>query len=257
MKHSNKPTIGKSGHVLNGWIPQEADERDWLYRSVAKAIKAAPKSDLRPGCSPVEDQRQLGSCVYNAAVGALEFLEILNKLSPFVDRSRLFAYYCARADNGDVNDDTGDTIRHAMKILAAFGTCDEKMWPYDISKFRDKPTQPCYDDAIKHVITSYYALSGVDEIRQCLTDGYPVVYGTLLFPQFEIVGHNGMVSNPGCWKKPIGGHAMLFVGHDDSVERLTSRNSWGTGWGDSGYCYISYNYIQKYASDFWTVRVEK
>ena len=37
--------------------------------------KMPPKVDLSPGCSPVEDQGQLGSCTANALVGNLEFLE--------------------------------------------------------------------------------------------------------------------------------------------------------------------------------------
>ena len=248
--------LDKNGHILNGWIPQEKDARDFSYLQIAIAKVAAAKSDLRPGCSPVENQSNLGACVYNAGIGALEFLEIKNK-EKFVDKSRLFAYYCAREDNGHVNEDTGDTIRHSMKILAKFGTCDEAYWPYIISKFAEKPPKVCYDDAVKHVITSYYAISGLDGIRQCLTDGFPVDFGTYLFPQFQIVGPDGKVMMPFCWKKPIGGHAMLFVGHDDDTEYFTTRNSWGTGWGDKGYCYMPYKYIEKYASDFWTIRVEK
>jgi len=249
--------MGQSGHILNGWIPQEKDERDFLYSAIAKKIAPAKKTDLRPGCSPVEDQGQLGSCVYNAGVGALEFLEIKNKVKPFVDKSRLFAYYCARADNGDINDDTGDTLRHSMKILASLGTCDEKMWPYDISKFKDMPTSACYADALKHTITSYHAIKNVDEIRQCLTEGYPVDFGMYIFLQYEIVGKDGIIKMPTCWKKPLGGHANFIVGHDDDKQWFIDRNSWGTGWGDKGYCYIPYKYIEKYGSDFWTVRVEK
>ena len=77
--------ITKSGHMINGWIPLPPDVRDFQYFNIAKAKIIAPKSDLRPNCSVVEDQRQLGSCVYNASVGALEFLKILSE----VPRSKL------------------------------------------------------------------------------------------------------------------------------------------------------------------------
>jgi C1A family cysteine protease len=50
---------------------------------------------------------------------------------------------------------------------------------------------------------------------------------------------------------------MDFVGHNDDTEYLTTRNSWDKTWGDKGYCYIPYKYVEKYASDFWTIRVEK
>jgi len=37
---------------------------------------------------------------------------------------------------------------------------------------------------------------------------------------------------------------------------IICRNSWGTGWGDSGYFYMPYAYISdsKYCDDFWTIR---
>lgn len=35
---------------------------------------------------------------------------------------------------------------------------------------------------------------------------------------------------------------MLIVGYSDAEARFIVRNSWGTDWGDRGYCYIPYDY---------------
>jgi len=59
------------------------------------------KTDLRPLCSSVEDQGNLGSCTGNALVGAIEVLENIEKAS-FVDLSRLFVYYNERAMEGTI-----------------------------------------------------------------------------------------------------------------------------------------------------------
>src|SRR5438067_1441439 len=59
-----------------GWIPDLPDHRDILYGAVHRVPARLPSSvDLRRGCSPVEDQGDLGSCTANALAGAVEFLE--------------------------------------------------------------------------------------------------------------------------------------------------------------------------------------
>ena len=59
-----------------GWTPDLPDHRDVLYGVVRRVPAKLPKrADLRPTCSQVEDQGNLGSCTGNALAGALEFLE--------------------------------------------------------------------------------------------------------------------------------------------------------------------------------------
>ena len=57
-----------------GWVPDLPDHRDIMYSAVRKIpAKLPPAVDLRPMCSKVQDQGQLGSCTGNALVGALNF----------------------------------------------------------------------------------------------------------------------------------------------------------------------------------------
>jgi hypothetical protein len=73
-----------------GWVPDVPDQRDFLLKAILRVPAKLPrKVDLRPLCSIVEDQGQLGSCTANALAGALEFLEIKDKVY-FEDFSRLF-----------------------------------------------------------------------------------------------------------------------------------------------------------------------
>jgi C1A family cysteine protease len=48
----------------------------------------------------------------------------------------------------------------------------------------------------------------------------------------------------------------MCVGYDDAKQVYIIRNSWGAGWGDKGYFYMSYAYMHNpdLASDFWTIR---
>ena len=168
-----------------GWVPDLPDHRDILFGVVRKVVaKLPPSVNLVPGCSPIEDQGQLGSCTGNALAGAVEFLEKKDGV-PFVDVSRLFIYYNERVIEHSVNSDAGAMIRDGIKTLAKQGACSEKSWPYVISKFKVKPTPACYKEAAKHQIISYQRISTLDEMRTCLADGYPFVFGFTVYESFE------------------------------------------------------------------------
>ena len=71
-------------------VPNLPDNRDFLNRPALKLLRLIPKQvNLRPYCSPVEDNGNLGSRTANAITGALEFLENKDKVL-FTDMSRLF-----------------------------------------------------------------------------------------------------------------------------------------------------------------------
>ena len=245
-------------HHLRGWIPDYPDQRDYLYADLRRAVAPLPPSvDLRSEMSPVENQGQLGSCTANALAGALEFLENKNG-QPYVDLSRLFIYYNERVIEHTVATDSGAMIRDGVKTLAAQGVCPEKKWPYVISTFAKKPSAACYTEAKKHMIRTYHRILTLDEMRGCLADGFPFVFGFTVYESFEspAVAKNGVVNMPKPREKTLGGHAVCAVGYDDSTKRVLVRNSWGTSWGMQGYFTMPYDYVadRNLSDDFWTIR---
>ncbi|HUP10177.1 MAG TPA: C1 family peptidase [Caldimonas sp.] len=242
-----------------GWVPDLPDHRDMLYGAVRKLPAKLPASvDLRPGCSPVEDQGDLGSCTGNALAGAMEFLEKKDGMT-LVNVSRLFIYYNERVIEHTVNSDSGAMIRDGIKALVKQGACSEKKWPYVISKFTAKPSPTCYKEALNHQVIAYARIQSVDEMRACLAEGYPFVFGFTVYQSFESqqVAKTGVVPMPNKGKeKVLGGHAVLGVGYDDAQKRFLVRNSWGTSWGMKGYFTIPYDYLgdRNLSDDFWTIR---
>ncbi len=241
-----------------GWVPDLPDHRDLLYSQVRAVPPSLPVSvDLRPKCSPVENQGQLGSCTANALAGALEFLELESR-TLFTDLSRLFIYYNERVIEHTIKSDSGAQIRDGVKTLAKQGVCPEKKWPYVISKFEFKPSPACYTEAKKHIITSYHRILTLDEMRTCLAEGYPFVFGFTVYESFESleVSRTGIVDMPESSERVVGGHAVLGVGYNDEQRRFVVRNSWGKDWGQGGYFTIPYGYLasRNLADDFWTVR---
>ena len=191
-----------------GWRPDLPDQRDFKYAAIARGVPIPDTVDLRPLCSPVEDQGDLGSCVANALVGHLEFLELKAGKSVghgFGDLSRLMLYYLARALDGDIPQDNGTTIRAAVKALAKWGTCLEPLWPYNVDRFRQKPNKTSSAAALKRRIAAYHRLENLVDLRQCLAAGYPCALGISVYESFE----SDQVAKTGVAPLPEKGEALL------------------------------------------------
>ncbi|HUJ45118.1 MAG TPA: C1 family peptidase [Opitutaceae bacterium] len=241
-----------------GWTPDRPDHRDKLYAAIAAPPKKLPPAvDLSAGCSAVENQGQLGSCTANALVGSLEFLEKMAGHPP-ADLSRLFVYYNERAMEGTVNEDAGAMIRDGVKTLVKQGVCTEAKWPYVIGRFTAKPPAACYRQALTHQVLSYHRILTLQEMRSCLAEGFPFVFGFTVYEAFEsaAVARTGCLNLPKPQEKSLGGHAVMAVGYNDAAKRFTIRNSWGPDWGLKGYFTMPYAYLdnRNLADDFWTIR---
>ena len=251
---SRKKVISKKRRY--GWIPDVPDRRDLLYRAPRpRRLRLPPSVDLRRFCPPVENQGSLGSCTANALAGNIEFLDEKDG-SGYTDVSRLFIYYNERVIEHSVSFDAGAMLRDGIKSLSKQGVCSEATWPYDVQKFAVKPAPPCYREARQHVIQSYFRILTIGDMLTCLSDGFPFVFGFAVYEGFEgrQVAETGVVSMPSKDERQLGGHAVLAVGFDQSSRRFIVRNSWGTGWGMSGYFTMPFEYLETLADDFWTIR---
>jgi C1A family cysteine protease len=258
---STTTKINKRSPKWYGWLPDLPDHRDLLYSAIAPRVARLPKKiDLQPKCSPVEDQGQLGSCTANSLVGALEFLEKTDG-TQFVDLSRLFVYYNERVIEGTADQDSGAFIRDGIKSLAKQGVCPEPDWPYKISAFKKKPAVSCYRTAKKHRIISYHRINTLDEMRSCLANGFPFVFGFTVYESFEsqTVAKSGVLNLPTAKEKVVGGHAVMAAGYDDGKQRFLIRNSWGRDWGKKGYFTMPYAYLsnRSLSDDLWTIRASE
>ena len=251
-----------------GWIPDHPDSRDLKFNHLKLMIPVGlpPSVDLRSGFSPCYDQGDLGSCTANAAAGAVEFLQIKEKTKTFTP-SRLFIYYYERVIEGTVSSDSGATIRDSMKVIASMGAPPESMWPYNTGNFAVTPPDSSIIAAKRDLITQYLSvLQAGDALKTCLVQGYPVNIGFTVYDSFESnqVATTGLVPMPGAAENVLGGHAVVVVGYDDNMTQADGstkgcyimRNSWGISWGDKGYFYMPFQYLEdpNLADDFWTVR---
>jgi C1A family cysteine protease len=268
-----------------GWLRDLPDFRDYTADSVAIAPQleaigvaqpedlAVPASvDLRPYCSPIEDQGALGSCTANAVTGLVEYFE-RRAHGRHIDGSRLFLYKATR-ELIHSKGDTGAYLRSTIGALALFGIPPEEYWPYTIASFDEEPTAFCYAFAQGYKAISYYRLDApgiapsalITRIKANLAAGLPSVFGFTVYSSISQAAKTGRIPYPAKGEKVLGGHAMLVVGYDDNVTitnattgavskgGLLIRNSWGMGWGDHGYGTLPYDFVlNRLAVDFWSL----
>jgi len=243
-----------------GWkkdTPNADDEyHNFIVSSTLDNIKLV---DLRSTCPAVYNQDKLGSCTANAIAAAYEYDEIKQNEKDVFIPSRLFIYYNERKIEGSIDTDSGAEIRDGIKSISVDGVCSEDMWKYDITKFTECPTQECYDDAKNHKSIEYKrVVQSLEQLKQCLIEGFPFVFGFNVYSSFETqeVADTGNMPMPKEGEELLGGHAVCAVGFDDNRCVFIIRNSWGDSWGDKGYFYMPYAFITNTSqcSDFWTVR---
>lgn len=246
-----------------GWLPDPPDPRDRVFSApIPKALQSVYLAN-KYKFAPVYDQGPLGSCVGNAVAFLVHF-NLLNKNffdEPAIFRpSRLFIYYGAREILGYQNVDSGAFIRDGIKTVADIGAPSEDAWPYIISKFADKPSDTAYRYAArtKGLVYERVNNSSKELVVAALMQGYPIVFGTYLYPSFMTseVSRTGIVPLPNFNDWPIGGHAMVIVGYRAEDDTFICRNSWTRAWGQDGYCRMPSAYITNtnVTMDAWVIK---
>lgn len=269
-----------------GWERDLPDHRDLSFDSkVIKDIhanspiniqqgKLPDRVDLSAYCSPIVHQGQLNTCTANAAVALLEYFENRVKQT-YTLASRLFVFKTAK--NLIQNSGPGGIqIRTAMKAMALFGVPPEKYWPYEPTKVAEEPPAFCYAYADAFRALKYYRLDTnpdgkkrLETVKRFVHSKHVSMFGFSVYNMGNHPNHpsyNGEIWYPKDIDAPHTGHAMVIVGYDDKKEihddmgKVTStgaikvRNSWGKKWGQQGYGWMPYKYIEnKLATDIWSV----
>jgi C1A family cysteine protease len=258
-----KPPILKTqqGHY-SGWIQDKAGVKDPQfvhhprYASVRNALHLQPTVDLRnSGLPSPYDQDQLGACTGNGWAFCYAFAHhrVTGQWQRF---SRLFIYYGERNIEGTVPTDSGAEIRDGAQVVTTLGCCLENLWPYDISQFAAKPPPKAFAAALSLKALKCYKVDNTDHIsiRVALAHHDPVVFGCSVYEDIENLTSSDYIL-PMPRGPPVGGHCMVVVGYKDPDKRYIVRNSWGTTWGQNGYCEVPYAYLEdgNQAGDFWVL----
>lgn len=181
------------------------------------------------GVTGVRDQGNCGSCWAFATHGAFEgSYAILNKT--LIDSSEQDTLDCSGAGSCGGGwwayqylIDTGSAQETDYKYVAVKGTCKSS-----VSR-PHKAVAWGYVDSTKEIPT-------VDALKKALCEYGPLGVAVAVTPAFQ--AYKSGVFNENSTANV--NHGVTLVGWDDSKKAWRIKNSWGTGWGESGYMWIAY-----------------
>jgi C1A family cysteine protease len=208
-----------------------------LKVKIAKALLTYPaKFDWRDhegkDCTtPIKDQNGCGACVAFAVISVWESLLKINKNCAGADLlSEAFLFFCSGQ-----NCKRGWHFVDALNFAQKTGTVDEACFPYTGVQ---SSCEPCEDSKSRIIkISGWDLLGGADEAKHTVSRYGPVLAAMEVYEDFGYYT-GGIYEHVG--GDFLGNHAISIVGYDDAEGCWICKNSWGTGWGESGWFKISY-----------------
>lgn len=215
---------------------------------------AERRLDLRPLLPPVRDQGMRGTCLAFALTAAHELARTGGR-HVTEDLSEEALYWGCKQIDGDMA--AGSEWTSAASALERWGQPAEHVWPYNGAPEAEGVAPPAgaLDVSLCHRARLEAVDATVDEIKRWLRQGLPVALGIWLSRGF-FTPVGGRIPVPGPGELLHEGHAVLVVGYDDGpipdAGVLIIRNSWGIGWGDAGYGYLPYAYLET-GAEAWVI----
>lgn len=203
---------------------------------------------LFPACF---DQGEFGSCVSNATaetVMAYRYKRGHAGIAAWMSRRAIYSEALHEFYPNAIGDN-GLEVMDGLNIAKSKGYVDEAAWPYPVPTdnnylimFEPVPANlwhPYEPAAIIDVPVD------VESMKIGLYKHGPLVIGLTWANEWENVGTNGTLPAP---QTAAGGHCVAIAGFSDTEQMFFVRNSWGPGWADHGYCWMSYAFV---GSQFW------
>jgi C1A family cysteine protease len=238
---------------------QEIEQRlqSGELRSMAEhdeGIQAPAAYDLRNVggqnfVTSIKNQGGCGSCVSFGTTATVEStfrVQRGNAAMP-IDLSEASLFYCiGRAEGATCG--TGWWPEKALNGYQNIGVPDEACYPYTAGD--QNCTGRCSDWASRVVKTTGQTVltSNIAAIKNWISTKGPVSACFIVYNDFFAYTSGVYQHVSGA---QAGGHCVSLIGYNDSQGCWIGKNSWGTGWGESGFFRIKYGEV---GIDTWDVR---
>ncbi|MCJ7766957.1 S8 family serine peptidase [Candidatus Bathyarchaeota archaeon] len=230
-------TAGRALGSLHEEIPEEA-------RVTPVSLDAPPshfdwrEKDGYNWMTSIRDQASCGSCAAFGAVAAVEGQFKIQADNPSwnLDLSEQHLFSC-----GGGSCSIGWYVSSALNYLRQYGTPDEACSPYKAQSGSGSCTSSCSDwQSRAYRISSWsWIATNPAAIQAALLNG-PLVAAFDVYTDFFYYGGGVYRYSWGVYE---GGHAVTIVGYDQPSQYWIVKNSWGPGWGESGYFRIAFGQV--------------
>jgi hypothetical protein len=175
----------------------------------------------------IKDQGACGACVAFGVCATMETQwNILNNDTTIdLDLSEAHLFFCG----GSCGCMTGWYPGPALDYAGDHGVCREACFPYRDSDMECALCSGWESDAFR--VTSWREVTNVAERKHLLASHGPLVGCMDVYTDFQ--SYTGGIYQYATGDKE-GSHCIAIVGYDDNTNCWICKNSWGTGWGESG-----------------------
>lgn len=185
----------------------------------------------------IKDQGACGTCVGFGTCAAIEgsIRVALNNPTLAVDLSEAHLFFClGQADGTTCN--SGWMTDRALAACQATGVADNACYPYTAADL--DCTGRCSDWASRVTkVTGWHTVTSTAMMKDWISTRGPLTACFLVYDDFFSYRTGVYRHVSGAL---AGGHCVAIVGYDDAQGCWICKNSWGTGWGESGFFRIAY-----------------
>lgn len=155
----------------------------------------------------------------------------------------------------------GSTALSLQRFSKGYGMCEERcfkvkpaetLWEYYNPDVPDKVQREAEKNALNYTVDYYQRLYNSNQIAYALYLS-PVQFCMNIFESFLDVS-NGIIPIPKIEERKVGNHAVTIISVDTNKKQFTFVNSWGKEWGDLGFGYLSFDYVDNYIIEAWGIR---
>lgn len=248
----------ESGEFDCGFTPPTKAEYEAipLADSTQVAHRGLPtKADLSPQMPPIGSQGQQNSCVAWATGYAVRSYQENKERKwgfdpPFAGGSGTKVFspsYIYNQING--GQDKGSVIENALALTINQGTATWQAMPYTDKDYKKQPSTAQKSAAASFKTRSYRRIPSEDlnALKAEIAGGNPIIFGMGIDDAFYNLNDKKSKVYDETYGQFYGGHAMVLVGYDDAKVSDKGHkgafkifNSWGKGWGENGYGWVSY-----------------
>lgn len=238
----NSLPVNAEGYHIDGWRMDLEDIdaldamgdgiRDW--QDTVAGRYASPSVISYPWLR-IENQGQQGACQGFALSSAAEVCHYIATQGKVIQFSPQWCYIESQRFDRLIGRDQGSTLNGGLRVAREIGICRDETWPYTGKYVTESPKgrEACVKDAAGFKVKNGIRLRNAQQLKDWIAGGVGAAWCG------RRIGWGG-------------GHATLFA-ELDAQQRFVEVNSWGRSWGNQGRATHTFQAVQGWFSDPYTV----